>query len=132
MLDFALRAKALAEEIAEPAGIAAANSMVGVSHHLIGNQGVARAHLEAALVRLPVPGLTKAVDFGFHPERAQIALTRTLWLLGYPDQAVRLARRAVNEPAATEPVSSVSSSFGAFASFAGPAIGRVAKNASSV
>jgi predicted ATPase/DNA-binding winged helix-turn-helix (wHTH) protein len=104
MLDFALRAKVLAEEIADPAGMAAANSMVGVSHHLIGNQGAARTHLEAALVWLPIPNLTKAADFGFYHGRAQIALARTLWILGYPDQAVRLARRTVNEPAVTEAV----------------------------
>lgn len=104
MLDFALQANALADEIADPAGIAAANSLVGVSHHLIGNQGAARTHLEAALVQLPVPNFIKAADFGFHHERAQVVLARTLWLMGYPDQAMRLAKRALGGPSAIEPV----------------------------
>jgi predicted ATPase/DNA-binding winged helix-turn-helix (wHTH) protein len=105
MLDFALRAKALAEEMADPGGIAAANSMVGVSHHLIGDQRTARVHLEAALARPSIANPTKTADFGFHRERAQIALARTLWLLGFPDQAMGLAGTTSSEPATTDPVS---------------------------
>jgi tetratricopeptide (TPR) repeat protein len=104
MLEFAQRAMAIAKEIADPGGIAAANSLLGVSHHLIGNQAEARAHLEMSLARLPLSKHSKASDFGFHHERARITLARTLWLLGYPDHAVRVARRTVSEPAAADPV----------------------------
>ena len=40
----------------------------------------------------------------FHQLRPRIVLARTLWLLGCPDQAIRSARRAIDEPAAVEPV----------------------------
>ncbi len=105
MLKFAMRAMAVAKVIADPVGIAAANSLLGVSHHLIGNQNDARTHLEMALSRLPSCNHTETNDFGFYPERARIALARTLWLLGHPEQAVRVAKRAISEPAAAaEPV----------------------------
>ncbi|WP_218625620.1 winged helix-turn-helix domain-containing protein [Bradyrhizobium sp. dw_411] len=104
MLKFAMRAMAIAKQMADPVGIAAANSLVGVSRHLVGNQTDSRAHLEMALVRLPFSNRTKASDFGFYRERARIALARTLWLQGYPDQAVRIARQVVSEPATFEPV----------------------------
>jgi predicted ATPase len=106
MLACARRCEAVAKEIADPVAIAAAHSLVGVSHHLIGNQAEARNHLEAALVRLPESRHTNY--FGFYLQRSRIALARTLWLLGCPDQAVRVVRQtvddAINDPEAVEPV----------------------------
>jgi len=104
MLEFATQAKAVATEIADPIGMAAANSLVGVSHHLIGNQAEARILLEAALAGPFVSNRHKAGDFDFHCHRTRIALARTLWLSGSPDQAFRAAKMAVSDPAATEPV----------------------------
>jgi predicted ATPase/DNA-binding winged helix-turn-helix (wHTH) protein len=104
MLEFAMRAKAVATEIADPIGMAAANSLVGVSHHLIGSQAEARTLLEAALAGPIVSNRLKAGDFDFHYHRTRIALARTLWLSGSPDQAVQTARLAVSDPAASEPV----------------------------
>lgn len=104
MLAIADRSKAVAEEMADPVGIAAAHSLLGVSHHLIGNQAAARPHLEKALAQ--GPGFHPAKDrrFGFHYERPRIVMARTLWLLGYPDQATRLARENVDGLVTTEPV----------------------------
>ncbi len=96
MLAVAQRGEAVANEMADPIGIMAAHSLLGLSHHLIGNQVEARAHLEAALA--------PALRFGFHYERPRIVLARTLWLLGYPEQAVQLARKTVDGFAAIEPV----------------------------
>ena len=104
MLEFAMRARAVATEIADPIGMAAANSLVGVSHHLIGSQAEARTLLEAALAGPIVSNRLKAGDFDFHYHRTRIALARTLWLSGSPDQAVRTATLAVSDPAASEPV----------------------------
>jgi hypothetical protein len=55
MLAVAQRGEAVATEMADLIGIRAAQSLLGLSHHLIGNQAKARAHLEAALV--PAPAL---------------------------------------------------------------------------
>src|ERR1700730_6523363 len=104
MLAVAQRSEAVAKEMANTIGLAAAHSLLGVSHHLIGNQAEARAHLEVALARAPASNSAKARRFGFHCERPRIVMARTLWLLGYPDQAVRFARETVDGLAATEPV----------------------------
>jgi tetratricopeptide (TPR) repeat protein len=104
MLELAKLGEAVAKEIADPVAIAASHSLLGVSHHLLGNQAQARSHAEVALAPLSKSNLTKASSFGFHPERTRIVLARTLWLLGYPDQAVRVAHETVNALAAAEPV----------------------------
>jgi predicted ATPase len=104
MLAVAQRGEAVANEMADPIGILAAHSLLGLSHHLIGNQVEARAHLEAALAPAPASNSAKARRFGFHYERPRIVLARTLWLLGYPEQAVQLARKTVDGFAAIEPV----------------------------
>src|SRR5260370_36977790 len=87
MLAVAQRGEAVAKEMADPIGIMAAHSLLGLSHHLIGNQVEARAHLEAALARAPASNSAAARRFGFHYERPRIGLAPTLWLLGYPEQA---------------------------------------------
>jgi tetratricopeptide (TPR) repeat protein len=100
-LAFAQRGEAVAREIADPVGIAAAQSLLGLSYHLIGNQADAHTHLEAALVQPPASQRINTIHFGFHHRnRARIALARTLWLQGCPDQAVALARRTVEEAGA--------------------------------
>jgi predicted ATPase/DNA-binding winged helix-turn-helix (wHTH) protein len=104
MLAVAQRGEAVAKEMADPIGIMAAHSLLGLSHHLIGNQVEARAHLEAALAPAPASNSAEARRFGFHYERPRIVLARTLWLLGYPEQAVQLARKTVDGFAAIEPV----------------------------
>jgi predicted ATPase/DNA-binding winged helix-turn-helix (wHTH) protein len=99
-LSIAHRSEAVASEIADPVGICAAHSLLGISHHLMGNQTSARTYLEAALVRPPVLQQINAFHFGFdHRNRAGIALARTLWLQGYSDQAVTVARKTVDEAA---------------------------------
>jgi predicted ATPase/DNA-binding winged helix-turn-helix (wHTH) protein len=91
----------VASEIGDPVGIAAAHSLLGISRHLMGDQTSARKHLEAALTRPPVSQRISTFYFGFdHRNRAGIALARTLWLQGYSDQAVAVARQTVEEASA--------------------------------
>lgn len=104
MLAVAQRGQTVAKEMADPIGIVAAHSLLGLSHHLIGNQLEARAHLEAVLVPEPGSDSARARRFGFHYERPRAVLARALWLLGHPDQAAQLARRTVDGFAALEPV----------------------------
>ncbi len=103
MLAVARRSEAVAKEMADPTGIMAAQSLLGLSHHLIGNQAEARAHLEAALAPAPASNSAEARRFGFYYERPRLVLARTLWLLGYPEQAVQLARKTVDGFSAIEP-----------------------------
>jgi len=84
--------------------MAAARSLLGLSHHLVGNQAEARAHLEAALAPGPASSVAGAHRSRFHDARPRAVLARTLWLLGYPEQAVQLARKTVDGFAAIEPV----------------------------
>jgi hypothetical protein len=104
MLAIARRGEAVAKEIADPIGIKAAQSLLGLSHHLIGNQAEARAHLEAALAPALASNAAAARRVGFHDAHPRINLARALWLLGYPDQAVQLARKTVDGFAGVEPV----------------------------
>jgi predicted ATPase/DNA-binding winged helix-turn-helix (wHTH) protein len=97
LLPIAGRAEQIAIDLADPVGVAAAHVLLGVSHHLIGNQVDAQAHLEASFRRRPAAGNVTASHFAFH-RNPQIALARTLWLQGYPDQAVASAGQVATEP----------------------------------
>lgn len=102
MLAVAQRGEAVAAQMADPIGTMAAQALLGLSHHLIGDQRAARGHLEAAIG--PASSSAEARRFGYYDERPRINLARALWLLGYPDQAVGLARKTVAGFAAIEPV----------------------------
>jgi len=97
-LKFAQRGISVAAELGDPIGIAEAHSAMGISRHLEGQNARARAHLDAALVNAPTSKSINAFHFGFEfRNRAKIALARTLWLQGFPDQAIATARETVQE-----------------------------------
>lgn len=97
-LGFAKRSEAIAEQMADPVGVAAAHSLLGISHHLMEDLNTAYKHLDAALVLLPVSRNINALHFGVdYRNRAGICMARLLWLLGFPDQAADVARRTVDE-----------------------------------
>jgi predicted ATPase len=104
MFEIARRAEAVAVELGDPDVIAAAHALLGCSYHLIGNQRPSRTYLESALLR---PGALSSLctsRFGFRADRGYVVLARTMWLLGLPSQAVRIARQTVDPQGATEPV----------------------------
>ncbi|MBV8190803.1 MAG: winged helix-turn-helix domain-containing protein [Alphaproteobacteria bacterium] len=102
----ALRMKALAAEIGDPIGQAAAHVILGTSHHLEGDQAKARFHFEASLTLV---GDAQPIDphhFAFHSQ-PPVGLCRVLWLQGYPDQALKLAGDIADVPLSdVDPVSS--------------------------
>ena len=78
--------------------IVAADWMLGTGYHLVGDQGAAHRHykqsFEDAALSVPV----HVDDFGYdHRMRAMVGLARTSWLRGLPEQALRVAREAIDE-----------------------------------
>jgi tetratricopeptide (TPR) repeat protein len=97
-LQVAQQSEIVAKALADPAAAALADWMLGVAHHLIGNHASARTHSESALVRPIASRHINMIRFGYdHRVRALIALARTLWLQGYPDQAVKVVRQAIHD-----------------------------------
>lgn len=93
----------VAAQIAEPEAVATAASLAGISHHLAGDQTLARRELELALRQSLPSERGRTIYYGFdHRNRAGIALARVLWLQGYADQARRLAESTVREAARLE------------------------------
>jgi predicted ATPase/DNA-binding winged helix-turn-helix (wHTH) protein len=74
--------------------------MLGVSHHLVGNQAAARQYCASSLAGTPTSG-TKAISFfGYdHRVRALVALARALWLSGSPEQAANVAHQTIEAAA---------------------------------
>ena len=99
-LAFARRAERVAMALDDPTDLAVANDMLATSYHLIGNHRLALQH-SAAVLRAPPP--TRHFDhaaFGLeYRNRALSTLARVYWLGGRYDEAVELARRAVDEAA---------------------------------
>ncbi|TSD89731.1 transcriptional regulator [Mycobacterium sp. KBS0706] len=97
-LELGRRGAALAGSVADPAAAALAHFLLGISLHLAGDLGGARAALEAALRHQPGGPRASTIYLGFEGQNLSGAiLARTLWLQGHPDQAAEQARRAVRE-----------------------------------
>jgi len=99
-LAWAEEAVEVGETIGEPEAMAVAASLAGVSHHLLGNQVRARHELEKALRYSAPSERCHTIHYGFdHHNRTGLALARTLWLLGYPDQSRQWATQVEAEAA---------------------------------
>jgi ATP/maltotriose-dependent transcriptional regulator MalT len=91
---------ALARTLADPAATAIAEWMFGVAHHLMGDQRAALLHYERGFAYEPALHRMNKPFFGYdHRIRALVNLARTLWLRGFADRAVSVARQAANEAA---------------------------------
>jgi predicted ATPase/DNA-binding winged helix-turn-helix (wHTH) protein len=72
--------------------------MLGVAHHLIGNQAKAVELCESAMVQNPNSQRLNILHLGYDDRIvALVALARGLWLTGRPDRAVEAARYTVGE-----------------------------------
>jgi predicted ATPase/DNA-binding winged helix-turn-helix (wHTH) protein len=101
-LEWALRIRALAGAIGDPAQIVLADSNLGMTYYVMGDQANARIHCEAALER---SGARRLGDAG-HFESDNLCQTRcvlilNLWLRGFPDQALAAAEQINEEAEAT-------------------------------
>lgn len=97
-LGYAQQSLIVAEALGDPASVALAQSLLGVSLHLGGAHRDALKMLEAAWRG---PGTERiSTVYGFdHRNRAGISLARELWLQGRPEQARQLAQQTVGEAA---------------------------------
>ncbi len=97
-LDYARRSFAVASDARDPSGISFAHCMVGRSLHLAGSLGEARIELEASLEYWSHEEQTSRIYLHTNRSyRGDISLARTLWLQGYPDQAVERAHKSIRD-----------------------------------
>lgn len=77
-----------------------ADRLMGAPMHCLGNHSAARSHIERGL-DISTPTSPVGVRFRFgQPMAARVILAQTLWLQGFPDQALETARRSVRESGA--------------------------------
>jgi tetratricopeptide (TPR) repeat protein len=94
-LHYATRSAALSATLADPNPTKLSQTLLGITHHLIGNLDRARLALEAAIQHAPGPQQINAIYLGFdHRLWACAALARTLWQQGHPE-AIDRVRQAI-------------------------------------
>src|SRR5579859_7461292 len=95
-IPIALRALEVARAIGDPTGVAEAEWMLGLSHHLMGDQTLALLHSQGALLR-PVRQ-AQVVRLGLDQRICAICvLGRAQWLTGSMDEAVDTVQYALAE-----------------------------------
>jgi predicted ATPase/DNA-binding winged helix-turn-helix (wHTH) protein len=97
-LSYATNGVELAKSLGDSNVIALAHTLRGISLHFTGQLGEARAELETALRHEPVAQGTNPVFLASgHRIWAGTALSRTLWLQGFPGEAIERALRSIDE-----------------------------------
>jgi hypothetical protein len=99
-VDYAKRGSVLAKDLKDSVAITSAHSLMCISHFMSGHLGVARSEGEAALRLGRGSERTSTIYLGFDGKNlAGAVLASTLWLQGYPVQALELARETVKDAA---------------------------------
>lgn len=95
LLDYAERCRNLSDRTDDPAIKALAHSALGMARQFSGDLAGSRVELEA-LMGVLSHAQDGSVFLGYDPHyRSIVALARTLWLQGYPDQAADRIREAI-------------------------------------
>ncbi len=95
-LEYARRSATAAAAVGDPTAIALAHCLTGIALHSMGELEAARTELEASLRHEPVSQRSRTIHLGFdYYNWAGMALGRTLWMLGYPVEAVARVRATV-------------------------------------
>jgi hypothetical protein len=99
MLALARKAETLAASGNDRVATATADRMLGVALHCAGEHSSARMHLERFLREPPSASRGSYIQrFGFDQQvLVHYVLGHVLWVQGFPDQAVRIGRLAVQE-----------------------------------
>jgi predicted ATPase/DNA-binding winged helix-turn-helix (wHTH) protein len=102
-LAVAERAGVIARAAKHPAGIVWANFWLGNANHFLGNQATAQIHLERGMALQAELGSFNVNFFGFDQSiRELVILARVSWLRGFPDQALRIVQKAIDEAASRD------------------------------
>ena len=97
-LENARRCEAIARSSTDPSASLMAKWTLGVSNFICGDLVGAQANCESALTPSPQRGDHVLRFLGYdHRVRALVIETTTLWHLGYPDRAIRVAHLTVSE-----------------------------------
>ena len=96
-MNTARRGEAIAAAKGDLAALARMQVSLGISCHFLGEVSASRSYVEAALLHPGSEGDVQGDTTFDYPKRAEITLSRILWLQGYPDQAVEMARSAISE-----------------------------------
>ncbi|HEV3239349.1 MAG TPA: transcriptional regulator, partial [Casimicrobiaceae bacterium] len=103
-LPFAQRFQDLALRGADPSDRVSGERTIGMAKHILGDHISARRHLERALTQ-NVDAIHHAQDIirsqNDVPVAARAFLARVLWMLGFPDQAMRTAEMSIEEAEAS-------------------------------
>ena len=95
---YAERALAVASGRGNAAQRAQMQIALGASLHLAGETSLARSNVESALLQLPPQSSPLYDQLNFdYLSRGRLTLSRILWIQGFSDQAVALARQALAE-----------------------------------
>ena len=103
-LTFARRFFDLAQSAADAAKLLMGHRIIGISLHYLGDQSDARNHIQKMLARY-VRTVHRWHTVGFRVDQSIVAratLARILWLQGFPDQAIRISKTAVDDAQAYE------------------------------
>jgi predicted ATPase/DNA-binding winged helix-turn-helix (wHTH) protein len=99
-LDMAQRLRTLAGQQRRRNDELIGHRMIGFVHHWLGEQASARQHIEHMLANFRLPDHRSHAAVRFQLDQrvaARTVLARVLWSQGYPDEAVRTAKGAVDE-----------------------------------
>src|SRR5258708_32601852 len=98
--------KAVAKRTADATAMMIADWMLGISHHVLGDQATARRYCEAARKREPMQN-SSLMRSGYDQRiRALVMLARSVWLGGHASRAVSIATQALHRANALDhPVS---------------------------
>lgn len=97
-LNIGERGKPIAQLLNDPASTLNVEWMLGVAHHLIGNQAQAVEFCESARVQNPTSQKLNIFHLGYDDRIvALVALARGLWLSGHPARAIEVAKYTVDE-----------------------------------
>ena len=103
-LSFAKRFFDLAQNAADAAKLLMGHRIIGIALHYLGDQSDARNHIQNMLARY-VRTVHRWHTIGSRVDQSIVAratLARILWLQGFPDQAIRITKTAVDDARAYE------------------------------
>jgi predicted ATPase/DNA-binding winged helix-turn-helix (wHTH) protein len=98
-LTFARRFFELAQNAADAAKLLMGHRIIGISLHYLGDQSDARNHIQNMLARY-VRTVHRWHTIGSRVDQSIVAratLARIVWLQGFPDQAIRISKTAVDD-----------------------------------